>query len=367
MQPGEKKKCSLTADSIRQLKELGFVWSTERSKHQKEDWEARLQQLKEYKAKHGDCLVPHGYTEDPSFAEWIHRQRTTHAHMMKEKKPNPVVVERMRRLEELGFHFTVHADKWMEHLTELKEYKKRHGDCSVPTHCAENPQLGRWVHTQRHQRRLQLRGKKSCMTDERAALLNDLGFQWEVHPKAERPRATWDQRFTELKHFSDDYRHFHIPSETMPLLYGWAKEQKQRLRNMEKPEMYPDQMQSNKRIGPERLAALAAIGFTSDVDLGDGDDHSDVSAGHHSHPSYDHSMLDSIMDPLGFVHDHHDHEHASVDMLVGEPIPRLPDSPPEVMRPGNKTGDCNLQAAAHQPSDNGPTDGTFSHHGMAVV
>ena len=47
------KKCSLTEERVQQLEELGFVWSTERSKHQKEDWEARLQQLKEYKAQHG--------------------------------------------------------------------------------------------------------------------------------------------------------------------------------------------------------------------------------------------------------------------------------------------------------------------------
>jgi hypothetical protein len=51
--PGEKKKCSLTAERIRQLEELGFVWSTQRSLHQKEEWEMRLQQLKDYKQKHG--------------------------------------------------------------------------------------------------------------------------------------------------------------------------------------------------------------------------------------------------------------------------------------------------------------------------
>jgi Helicase associated domain len=48
-----KKKCTLSAERIRQLDELGFAWSTERTKHQEEDWEARLQQLRDYKAKHG--------------------------------------------------------------------------------------------------------------------------------------------------------------------------------------------------------------------------------------------------------------------------------------------------------------------------
>ena len=53
--PGKpkKKKCSLTRERIEQLEELGFLWSAERSKHQKEDWEARLKQLKKYKEKYG--------------------------------------------------------------------------------------------------------------------------------------------------------------------------------------------------------------------------------------------------------------------------------------------------------------------------
>lgn len=190
---GKAKKCSLTAERVRQLEELGFVWSTERSKHQKEDWEARLQQLKDYKAKHGDCMVPHGYQIDPSFAEWIHRQRTTYAHMVKDeeathtKHHNPLIEDRMKQLEDLGFHFTVHADKWMEHWRELEHFRDTHGHCQVPTNCRQSPKLGRWVHTQRHQRRLQLRGKKSCMTDERVRMLDSLGFSWEVRPHPHHP------------------------------------------------------------------------------------------------------------------------------------------------------------------------------------
>lgn len=83
----------------------GFVWTTERTKKQNEDWNVRLEQLKEYKTQHGDCLVPHGYKPDPSFAEWIHRQRTTFAMHVKEGRTNPMVEERMKKLEEMGFNF----------------------------------------------------------------------------------------------------------------------------------------------------------------------------------------------------------------------------------------------------------------------
>lgn len=259
-----------------------------------------------------DCLVPHGYTGDPSFAEWIHRQRTTYAHMLKEEHPGPVVQERMNQLEQLGFHFTVHADKWVEHLSELKQYKAIHGNCNVPTHYVENPQLGRWVHTQRHQRRLQIKGKKSCMTDERVALLDELDFCWEIRPKLERPKATWEQRFAEVKRFNGEYQHYHIPETTMPHLYSWCVQQKQRLRALEKSHDYDH----SKHLGPDRIAALAAIGFTKDVDLGDGDGHSDASP---THPYDDHHDGHGTgkLSPTDF-HDHHEHKHC-MDVIV-EPM-----------------------------------------------
>lgn len=165
---GYKKKCSLTASRIRQLDELGFCWTTERTKRQNDDWQKRLQQLKNFRDKNGHCMVPHGYPEDPSFAEWIHRQRTSYNSLVKDEENgtstatvNPMMRERFQQLKELGFNFTVHSDKWMDHWKQLKEYKEKHGDCQVPTHYMENQKLGRWVHTQRHQRRLQSKGKKS--------------------------------------------------------------------------------------------------------------------------------------------------------------------------------------------------------------
>lgn len=173
------------------------------------------------------------------------------------------------------------------------------------------------------------------MTDERAELLNELEFSWEVRPKAEREKTTWDQRYSELNHFHDDYKHFHIPAETMPHLYAWALEQKQLLRNLEK---YHGTDHS-KLMGPERVAALAALGFTEDVDLGDGDDHN--AAGRPDQHHY-HQHLD-ILDPVGYVHDHHDHEHESVNIM--EPLAKLPGCSE---RGATGTGDCTLQAYGTQ-------------------
>jgi Helicase associated domain len=51
--PGYQKRCCLTAERIATLNEIGFLWTTERAQKQNDDWASRLEQLKEYKAKHG--------------------------------------------------------------------------------------------------------------------------------------------------------------------------------------------------------------------------------------------------------------------------------------------------------------------------
>ena len=38
-------------------------------------WLATLEQLKEYKREHGDCIVPRGYTLNPRLASWVAEQR----------------------------------------------------------------------------------------------------------------------------------------------------------------------------------------------------------------------------------------------------------------------------------------------------
>lgn len=263
---GYKKKCSLTEARIQELEDMGFLWTTERSKRQSDDWNKRLEQLKEYKITHGDCLVPHGYEEDSAFAEWIHRQRTTYAAMIKSPDQTSELIKiRMTQLEGLGFNFTVHDDKWMEHYEQLKEYKVKHGDCLVPTHYADNPRLGRWTHTQRHQRRQQVKGKRSCITEERIALLDEIGFQWEVRPAFQNPRATWQQRYDELRIFHSKNGHFCMSSShDDPLLHAWAIEQRTRLRNIA-----IKGQDSSRRMGPDRIELLSRIGFTREVELGE--------------------------------------------------------------------------------------------------
>ena len=64
--------------------------------------------------------------------------------------------------------------KWDDRLKQLKAYKRSHGNCDVPQRYAANPQLGTWVQTQRQYYKL------GELSEDRAELLEELGFQWVV-------------------------------------------------------------------------------------------------------------------------------------------------------------------------------------------
>ena len=70
--------------------------------------------------------------------------------------------------------------KWDTKFNELVAYKDAHGgSCNVPKGYAENPQLGRWVHSQRTQyKKFQQHPSTSSMTQERIERLESIAFEW---------------------------------------------------------------------------------------------------------------------------------------------------------------------------------------------
>ena len=101
------------------------------------------------------------------------------------------------------------------------------------------------------------------MTQERIDLLNQLDFSWEVRPSLERPRATWQQRLDELTAFFKEQGHFRVDPTTMPELSAWCQDQRQRLKLLKKNQG----KDTTKRMNPERVKALADLGFTKESPL----------------------------------------------------------------------------------------------------
>ena len=100
----------------------------------------------------------------------------------------------------------------------------------------------------------------SCISEDRIALLDQLGFSWEVRPALDRPRASWQHRLEELQAYAQrNHGSVQVDADEMPNLYAWCLEQRQRLL------WYDKHKGDDRRISPERVQALHAIGFTKDT------------------------------------------------------------------------------------------------------
>ena len=172
-------------------------------------WDERFGELEAYKAEHGDCDVPTRWSENLELATWTDNQRSKH-------KRGQLSVDRVNRLEEIGFAWDQRGVLWRNMFSELRAYKAVHEDCDVPPKWPENPELGTWVSTQRTNKR---NGK---LSGERQQMLEALGFDWDPHS------TQWETMFTALKSYkaSDDDCNVPIGWPENPQLATWVSTQR---------------------------------------------------------------------------------------------------------------------------------------------
>lgn len=177
---------------------------------------SHLEKLKQYKEKHGDCLVP---AEDEELGSWVVRLRS-----LAEK--GKLAEDRRMKLDELGFVWRVGLTKegakikWQEQYAKLEEYSKKHGDCLIPNAYDKDPELGIWVSNQRSN------WKEGVLLDDRKALLDEIGFDWDPKEKVHKAviDAKWESRYSELKAFRQQHGHCEVPPGTA--LSSWIKSQR---------------------------------------------------------------------------------------------------------------------------------------------
>jgi hypothetical protein len=138
-----------------------------------------------YKKTRGDCSVPQGWAEDPRLGTWVKNQRYFKKKLDRGELSEGMTAARVVKLDTLGFAWEAPAGGnrddagWERRLAKLKEYKRAHGDCSVPKGWAEDPRLATWVKAQRQHKKKLDRGEPcEGMTAARAAKLEALGFAW---------------------------------------------------------------------------------------------------------------------------------------------------------------------------------------------
>jgi len=172
------------------LNSINFKWTLRESKRPWEEW---MKELKKYEAEHGHVNVPLKYEKNVPLGSFVNNQRSEYRRM-RQGKPSSMTETKVQELEGIGFLWNVRDARtpWHVRLEELKEYKKKHGDCDVPNNWLDNQPLSSWVSKQRQQYKLYSRRAggvtTSChLTKERVGQLNELGFDWR-YPSAVVPK-----------------------------------------------------------------------------------------------------------------------------------------------------------------------------------
>ena len=225
----------------------------------------RAHELAAYRAETGHCNVPKRYGPLGNF---VNKQRQLHRKYL-EGQTSSLTPERIQVLEQLGFQWSVDAraatreknDRvWMERYGELREYRRLHGTCRVPSD-HPNTKLVSWVKAQRreYRRLLKIGGGEgddvtttSSLTPERIRLLDAIGFEVSsAHDEL------FEVRMAQLREYKAPYG-----DTLVPITYGknralaqWVSTQRRRYRQLQKTGVRP------YGFSDERIRQLDDIGF----------------------------------------------------------------------------------------------------------
>ena len=170
----------MTEERIRELEGVGFEWGRTSAFI----WSVQYQQMCEFKAQFGHCLVPIKYSANPKLGRWVSTQRSDYRIYM-EGKPSAMIEERIRELESVEFKWETNAFTWSVRFQQLRVFKEQFGHCLVPQQYTANPNLGQWVATQRSFCKLYQEDKPSPMAAVCIKALESLNY--------------WDKRFEEFQ------------------------------------------------------------------------------------------------------------------------------------------------------------------------
>lgn len=165
---------------IEALKTLGFVWDNDEMIGDK--WQARYNELIEYKRQNGHCNVPWQYGSNKQLSRWVCSQRFQYK-KARQGHHSFITPDRVEALNKIGFDWSPidkYRGTWQQRYKELVEFKKIHGHCNVSQRYKPNKRLGLWVNNQRHWFKHKYDGNVKDNIDERVRLLEEIGFEWNV-------------------------------------------------------------------------------------------------------------------------------------------------------------------------------------------
>ncbi|MCE3232592.1 MAG: type restriction protein res subunit [Rickettsiaceae bacterium] len=154
------------------LDQLGFCWEG----IYEDLWYTNFEKLKKFKEKHGHCNVPREYEKkDKVLVAWVYAQRNSYA-------KDILLKERKILLNQLGFCWDTLEELWYNNFEQLKAFKEKNGHCNISQAGEYKKSLQQWINRQR------LYYKKGTLRKDRKALLDKLGFCWNLSSKSTSER-----------------------------------------------------------------------------------------------------------------------------------------------------------------------------------
>ncbi len=229
-----QQQYSMSVERRQSLEALSFEWDPMAAA-----WEEGFLELQQFKAREHHCRVSPTHVEGTyRLGQWVGTQRRTES---------TLPLERIQRLDALGFEWDPFAANWQEGFDALERFKAREHHGRVPaTHLEGTYRLGSWASNQRNHR--------DNMPVERRQKLEALGFEWDLIASA------WEEGYAALERFKARERHCRVPASRVEGNYKlgqWVSEQRKR----------------RARLPVERTLKLGALGFEWDptaADLEDG-------------------------------------------------------------------------------------------------
>lgn len=224
-------KGKLSATKKKKLDQLGFVWSSD-TQHKLQSvydsqWEASFEKLKAYREEHGTCQV--SLKIDRVLQRWTRWQRILFYQ-------GKLSQDRIDRLNEIRFPWSVQEGYWMRMYDALVSFKKQFGHTRVPFRWEPNPQLAAWVY--------RVKKSRKELAAQKVELLDRIGFDWTLQRRKVLP---WKVMYERLLTFKRKHGHTRVP-------VAWKEDKKlgkwvSRMR------------QEREKLDPERISLLEAIDF----------------------------------------------------------------------------------------------------------
>ena len=153
-------------------------------------WDNKYDEMRQYVVKHGNCMVPNKYKQNPSLGIWVKNQRHCYRNVQTNKKGgSKISQERIEKLDSIGFYWgkdyssgvsRSFGDSFDDNVLALQEYKAAMGNFNVHP----NQELGRWIVRIRAEYKLFAKGRTSLMTIQHIQKLKDIGFSWKKQRRA---------------------------------------------------------------------------------------------------------------------------------------------------------------------------------------